>query len=725
MSPSLKSGNAANRRLQLEALESREVPAVYTVNGLADTIAANSQLTLREAISLNVGALTFNQLSAAEKAQVVGTVGSNDSIRFASLGTISLGSDLPTLNKKLIIEGPDSGQLTIDGLDLYRPISTAAASDVTLTGLRLSHGHTIDSGGAALNNGKLTASRVEFDNNKSDKHGAAIENNGTLVIDQSYFHDNTASKVGGAVDNNASATITNSTFSNNAAINNGGAIWSNGTLALNNVTLVNNHAANFGGAIRATSGTTTISSSTIVGNDADSDGSGGELGGGISNGGTTLVLNNTVVALNTRNQKAVGNDLEGAANGTFNFIGVSTNLTGITNGTANNRVGTAGVPLNPMLQSLASNGGFTPTRLPAPGSPLIGSGASLAVAGLYDQRGVARTGGATTVGAVEIGKPQAYAVGADAGVAPVVQLFNPDGSKKATLQAFESNFAGGVRTAAADVNGDGVADIIAGTGTGRAAEVRVFDGATNQPWLSIPVFEGFLGGLFVSTGDFNHDGHADIVVSPDQGGGPRVSVFSGADGTVMANFFGITDPAFRGGARTAVGDMNGDGTPDIYVSAGFGGGPRVTAFDGTTLVNATPVKLFNDIFVFEPTLRNGAYLAAGDLDGDGKSDLIAGAGPGGGPRVYALSGAELMIGAGSESQQLANFFGGNPANRDGIRIVAKNLDGDNRTDIVVGDGGSGSQVTTYLGKLVPVSGIPVIELQFNAFPGFSGGVFVG
>ena len=82
--------------------------------------------------------------------------------------------------------------------------------------------------------------------------------------------------------------------------------------------------------------------------------------------------------------------------------------------------------------------------------------------------------------------------------------------------------------------------------------------------------------------------------------------------------------------------MNGDGVGDLVVAAGFGGGPRVAGFDGTTLGAGTPAKLFADFFAFEQTLRNGVFVAAGDLDGDGFADLIAGGGPGGGPRVTAF-----------------------------------------------------------------------------------------
>jgi hypothetical protein len=53
------------------------------------------------------------------------------------------------------------------------------------------------------------------------------------------------------------------------------------------------------------------------------------------------------------------------------------------------------------------------------------------------------------------------------------------------------------------------------------------------------------------------------------------------------------------------------------------------------------------------------------------------------------------------------------------------LDGDNFADLLVGDGtGAGSHVTTYLGANL-VTGLTQPDLGFDAFPGFTGGVFVG
>jgi hypothetical protein len=103
---------------------------------------------------------------------------------------------------------------------------------------------------------------------------------------------------------------------------------------------------------------------------------------------------------------------------------------------------------------------------------------------------------------------------------------------------------------------------------------------------------------------------------------------------------------------------------------------------------------------------------------------VAGGGPGGGPRVFALSGKDLVTG--NQQVQLANFFGGDPNSRGGIRVAVKNLDVDTRGDVVVGAGaGAGSQVTAYLGKAVPSDGLPATAEQFDAFSGFTGGVFVG
>ncbi len=319
-----------------------------------------------------------------------------------------------------------------------------------------------------------------------------------------------------------------------------------------------------------------------------------------------------------------------------------------------------------------------------------------------------------------------FAAGTDAGTVGTATLYNADKSVRITVTPF-GDFSGGVRVAAADFNGDGVADLAVGTGPGRATQVVVLDGVTQKVLFTIDPFEAtFTGGVNVTAGDVTGDGLADLVITPDQGGGPRGRVFAGnttaAAFAQYADFFGIDDKAFFGGARAGVADLDGDGVGDLIVSAGFGGGPRVAGYNGLTLGLVTPVKLFGDFLAFEADLRNGAFVTGGDLDGDGRAELIAGGGPGGGPRVTAFSGAVLLA---NQQLPLVNFFAGDVDSRGGVRVTVKNLDGDASADLVVGAGtAAGSRVTAYAGKSLGAVTPPEL-FAFDALAGFAGGVFVG
>ena len=319
-----------------------------------------------------------------------------------------------------------------------------------------------------------------------------------------------------------------------------------------------------------------------------------------------------------------------------------------------------------------------------------------------------------------VGSPQ-FAVTPDAGRFVIAKLYNPDGGVRRTFTPFDSGFAGGVRTAAADFNGDGVADIVVGTGPGVKTRVRILDGVTGAELFSDQPFEdAFNLGVFVAAGDLDGDGVPDLVVTPDQGGGPRVRAYSGKGFNLIADFFAIEDANFRGGARPAVGDIDGDGVGDLLFAAGFGGGPRVAGFSGQSVSVNAPRKLFGDYFAFEPELRNGVYLAAGDIDGDGFAEVIAGAGPGGGPRVTAFDGKALA--QGGTQVRRADFFAGDSADRLGVRPAVKNLDGDDRADLVTASATTG-RVTTYAGsKLAAGNTDPLAD--FDAIPG-AAGVYVG
>ena len=327
------------------------------------------------------------------------------------------------------------------------------------------------------------------------------------------------------------------------------------------------------------------------------------------------------------------------------------------------------------------------------------------------------------------GLPPEFAVGTGTGVTAGVTVYRQDGSVLTGFQAFEPGFTGGARVAIARTP---TADLVlTAAGPGRQPDVRINNLVTGATSSLTPFEVSFTGGMFVAAGDFNRDGFDDYVVSPDQGGGPRVQIHDGRTGATIADFFGIDDPNFRGGARVAVADVNGDGTPDLIVAAGFGGGPRVAIFDGKSVAAGTPTRLVPDFYAFESTLRNGAYVAAGDVTGDGKADLIFGGGPGGSGRVRMVDGAGLLAAGqiGSLDNDLGivfnNFIVGDPHAVGGIRVAVANLDNGPYAGVVTGSGeGAGAEVTEYHGADLRTGG-HTPAAQFNAEPGSNGGVFVG
>ena len=205
-------------------------------------------------------------------------------------------------------------------------------------------------------------------------------------------------------------TITASTVAHNFGGGSGGGFGDQndlGTLIVLNSTFVGNSATGNGGGIQEGGPSTTINDSTITGNTAIG------VGGGVyTNSDDGFVLNNTIVAGNFANDGEAElpgrgpRRLGAVTSGQGNFIGIGdSHLTGITNGTGGNQIGTAASPLDPLLGPLQNNGGPTQTEAPLKGSPVINAGVNSVIpAGTTtDQRGLPRIVNTTVdIGAVEV-----------------------------------------------------------------------------------------------------------------------------------------------------------------------------------------------------------------------------------------------------------------------------------------------------------------------------------
>ncbi len=283
-----------------------------------------------------------------------------------------------------------------------------------------------------------------------------------------------------------------------------------------------------------------------------------------------------------------------------------------------------------------------------------------------------------------------------------IQAFGLDdnGQLRAGGQRFVPfpGFTGVVRSVVGDFNGDGVQDFAFGTGAGIGAQVRIINGKDGTDLVrSTTVLDGFGGGVFLASGDINHDGLSDLVVSADAGGGNRLSVFTVTGGGLrrVNDFLAFNDPNFRGGSRVAVGDVNHDGYADIIVGAGIGGSPRVAIYSGASVFAGVSRTLIPDFFALDQNLRSGVFVSTADLDGDGFSDVIYSVGNAGGPRVRVVSGATLTANPGRNAYGLpamADFFALDPNDRNGIRIAARDLSGDGKAELIISGGGNANPI---------------------------------
>ncbi len=316
------------------------------------------------------------------------------------------------------------------------------------------------------------------------------------------------------------------------------------------------------------------------------------------------------------------------------------------------------------------------------------------------------TGAATGSCNVVVGSPLRRLI-VGSGTSSRVKTFNAEtGELLMNFLAYGPSFEGGVRVATGDVNGDGVADIVTGAGSGAGGHVKVFDGATGETLRSFFAFSpSFTGGVFVAAGDVNGDGAADIITGAGPGAGPHVKVFDGTNGAVLQSFFAFA-PTFKGGVRVAAGDVNGDGTADLITGAGPGAGPHVKVFDGTT--NAA----LQSFSAFAGTFKGGVWVAAGDVNGDGVADPVVGADAGAGPHIKVFDGAT--------NAALQSFFAYPTNFTGGVRVATGDVNGDGADDVMTGPGSGGSPHV----KVFNAEGLGVLQ-SFHAFTTrFRGGVFV-
>jgi hypothetical protein len=350
--------------------------------------------------------------------------------------------------------------------------------------------------------------------------------------------------------------------------------------------------------------------------------------------------------------------------------------------------------------------------------------------------------------------PTAFPIGFGAG-ANGVSVVNLTNSTVTAVAAPIPGFNGEVHRATGDINGDGSADTVWAAGPSSAGpRVRILAGGTGAVLADFYAFgQSFAGGVSVAVGDVNGDGVRDVIVAAGPGGGPEVKIIDGAKlsqiaaggqvpaTALLADFFAYA-PTFVGGVNISAGDVNGDGRADVVTGAAGGGGPHVKVIDGTKVNQIQSdgqianTALLASFFAYAPTFVGGVYVAAGDVNGDGRADVILGAGAGGGPEVKVADGTKLnqiqSDGQIMSTAMLADFFAYAPAFSGGIRVDAVDVNGDGKADIITGAGPGGGPhikvVDANKGLLIDSNGVildtSLLSQFFAKDPSFLGGVWV-
>ena len=645
--------------LDFNPLEDRRMLATFTVTNITDgAVAAAGDLpgSLRQAIfdaNANPGEDTIQFDSGV-------FTGGTDSLVLLTAGELEITDSLN-------IDGATGAEVTISaGFDSRVLNFNVAAGDLTLRSINVTEGGAIGyegaiGGGISTESGSLTLIDSTVSDNRGYLGGGIYTDSGSVTLTNSVVSENLGLLGGGIFTRSGQVTLTNSTVSENEVRGayfvggaGGGIHAGDGDLTLLNSTVSGNAALSDnsgGGGIFKIGGSITLVNSTVSNNRSitggyfGSAGSGGIVAsvseatvinstitenlsfafngdssaGGISLSGTTVTIQNSIIAGNSSDR----------AEADFAVIGTNVliehTLIGATDqaivGT-NNLIGSIGDPIDPLLGPLSFNGGPTQTHGLRPNSPAVDAGSSTE---LTDQRGFARPidspvtanaagGNGADIGAVErqtsepLSDPPVVAafVRDEGGVlerpdllSSLAVTFNVDVDIEAGDLVIRDAPAGGAEI---DISGSGFSyDAPTRTATwdlsGLSLEPAFYGFTVSDNVRSTASNEildgdadGIPGGVFTETvyvalpGDANLDGEVDVL----------------NDGFALIANLGTT-----GGASWAQGDFNDDENVDVLGDAFI-----LVAHLGQSVLPADPVPTF----IVSNNL-DGPVAAAGDLPG--------------------------------------------------------------------------------------------------------------
>lgn len=243
-----------------------------------------------------------------------------------------------------------------------------------------------------------------------------------------------------------------------------------------------------------------------------------------------------------------------------------------------------------------------------------------------------------------------------------VRVFNKSGANTRTgFFAYNSNFRGGTKVISIDLDNDGKTETV----SAGDSSVSILNSAGQLRKVIYPYGDKYKGGISLAVADVTGGNGKEIVTAPENGSYNQIKIYD-YYGILLNTFSAYQSKNKTLGAHVATGDTNGDGKSEIITGAGYRGGPHVKVFnaDGKTI---------SEFFAYDSKFRGGVYVASGDIDKDGIAEIATGMGLGGEPIIKTFE---------PQGKKITEWLAYKTSNREGSQVLVSDIDHDGFEEIV-------------------------------------------
>jgi len=303
-----------------------------------------------------------------------------------------------------------------------------------------------------------------------------------------------------------------------------------------------------------------------------------------------------------------------------------------------------------------------------------------------------------------------------AGEVARVRVFEQSGKQKADWYPYGTSFTGGLSLTAADVNGDGVDEIVTAPLSGRVTTVRVYeyDNGSMDRWKSFRGFgKNYTDGATVVGGDLDGDGDDEILIGKQIGSLLRVYRWKPKKQTVKkwSSSRVLPDQLSEAGISLAAGDLDFDGAEEVVVGSKNSGSE-------VRLYNFAPgkarLKLKNSGAVFNDTFTDGVDVLATDLNTSSKAEVLVSQHAG--STNSGLVSVLRMRPKKTKFARVLSFYPFGSSHDEGLSISAIDTNSDGSPELVIGlkDGDGRTRIFTKdHSKMQQIDSFNVYDSSFS------------